>query len=484
MNQSLKKNYIYNLIYQIILIILPIITIPYLSRVLGANNIGIYSYTLSISAYFVLFGSLGISLYGKREIAYVQNDKKKYSKIFWELFLLKIISVLISLLAFYILFVYRNNPYNTFYKILVIELIANAIDISWFFQGLEDFKKIVIRNLVIKLLSLICIFTFVKSSKDLYIYYYIYVGATFLCNLSLWLYLPKYLAKIDFKKINIFKHLKGTLILFVPEIAIQVYTVLDRTMIGYIINDKSEVGFYTQGERIIKLLLTVITAMGIVMLPRIANKFSIGDKKSIDKYIYKSFNLVYFLSFPMIFGIISVSNSFVPLFFGNGYDKVVPIMQIISPIVLFIGMSNVIGVQYLLPTKQQKEYTFSVVFGAIVNFVFNYIFIRKIGAIGAAIGTVIAEFIVATTQIFFVRKELEIKKILKSFVQYFICSIIMFIFCMIIAYFVTSNLLSIIIQVIVGILVYFSCLLFIKNDFLLEIIKVVKNNFKRGEKKV
>ena len=479
MNKSVKVNYIYNLIYQIAAIIIPIITIPYISRVLGPENIGIYSFTLSISAYFILFGSLGISLYGKREIAYVQDNKEEYSKIFWELFLLKALFMLISIVIFYFTFVTGNNDYNTFYKILILELIGEVVDISWLFQGLEEFKKTVLRNLLVKTISLICIFVFVKNSNDLFIYYLIYVLSILLGNLSLWLYLPKFLVKIKFKNINIFRHLRETIIFFIPQVAIQIYTVLDRTMIGYLIVDKSEVGFYTQGEKVIKLLLTIITAMGIVMLPRIASKHSEGDTKTIKIYLNKSFNLVYFLAFPMIFGIISVTNAFVPIFFGKGYDEVIPVMNIISPILLLIGMSNVIGVQYLLPTRHQKEYTLSVIIGAIVNFISNYFLIPKYGAGGAAAGTVIAETVVTLSQIIFIRKQLDIKKIILSAWQYLLASFMMFPIIYVIGRHIDNNMLSIVTQVILGGIIYVGILLLLKNKFILEYINIFKKMIRR-----
>ena len=470
--KSITKNYIYNLIYQVLVLILPLVTTPYISRVLGAENIGIYSYTLSIVTYFILFGSLGVALYGQREIAYYQKDKKKYSIIFWEIVILRAITMTISLLLFYLIFV-NGNQYQIYYKILILELIGNCIDISWFFQGLEEFKKTVIRNMIIKLISVISIFTFVKSQNDLKIYFWIYVLSTSIGNASLWLYLPKFLTKVKIKEIHLFRHLKPTLGLFIPQIAVQVYTVLDRTMIGAIISDKSEVGFYDQSQKIIKLLMTIITSLGTVMLPRIANTFASGEKEKINNYMKRSFNMVFLLAFPMIFGIISVSKAFVPIFFGDGYDKVAILMKVISPIILFIGLSNVTGTQYLLPTKRQKEYTISVIIGAITNFIMNACLIWKFGAIGASIGTVIAEFTVTAVQLYFVRNDFNFKQIIKISKNYVVSSIAMFIVCIIIGSVVKSNMISIIIQVIFGVGIYGVCLLALKDEFVNIIIKKV-----------
>ena len=471
--KSVAKNYIYNLSYQILVIIIPLITTPYISRVLGAENIGIYSYTLSISAFFILFGSLGIALYGKREIAYHQKNKEEYSKIFWEILILRMILMSISLVIFYFSFVTKEQ-YQIYYRILMLEILANCVDISWFFQGLEEFKKTVIRNMIVKVISIVCIFVFVKDKNDLTKYFLIYVLSILLGNISLWFYLPKFLTKVKLKYLKIWRHIKPTLYLFIPQIAIEVYTLLDRTMIGAIISDKSEVGFYDQSQKIIKMLLTMITSLGTVMLPRIASNFASGKKKKIAKYLKKSFNMVFFLSFPMIFGIISVSSIFVPKFFGEGYGKVAILMNVISPIILFIGLSNVIGTQYLLPIKRQKEFTISVVCGAIINFIINISLIWKFGAIGASIGTVIAELTVAMVQIFFIRKDFKIINIIKSSKNYLFSSIIMFIVCLVIKSIVRKPYFSMALQCSLGCIIYLVILILLEDKFLFEILDRIK----------
>lgn len=471
--KSVAKNYIYNLSYQILVIIIPLITTPYISRVLGAENIGIYSYTLSISAFFILFGSLGIALYGKREIAYQQKNKEEYSKIFWEIFLLRTILMSISLVIFYFSFVTKEQ-YQIYYRILMLEILANCADISWFFQGLEEFKKTVIRNMIVKVISIVCIFVFVKDKNDLTKYFLIYVLSILIGNISLWLYLPKFLVKVKFRQLKIWRHIKPTLYLFIPQIAIEVYTLLDRTMIGTIISDKSEVGFYDQSQKIIKMLLTMITSLGTVMLPRIASNFANGKKNKIRKYMEKSFNMVFFLSFPMIFGIISVSSIFVPKFFGEGYGKVAILMNVISPIILFIGLSNVIGTQYLLPTKRQKEFTISVVCGAIINFIINISLIWKFGALGASIGTVVAELTVTLVQFYFVRKDFKIIRIIKSSRNYLLSSLLMFIVCLVIKSVVRKPYFSMALQCSLGCIIYFVILILLEDKFLFDIINRIK----------
>lgn len=467
--KSISKNYLYNLFYQILTLILPFITTPYLARALGAEAIGIYSYTLSIATYFVLFGTLGTFMYGQREVAYVQNDKEKRSIVFWEIVLLRIITMIISITIF--LFTYANyGDYKIYYRILIIELISQCIDISWFFHGLEEFKKTVTRNAIVKIIFIVCIFIFVKTPEDLVKYILIVTASNLLGNLSLWLYLPKYINKIKIKNLKVFRHLKPTIMLFIPQIAMQIYTVLDRTMIGYIIEDKAEVGFYEQAQKIVKLLLTIVTSLGTVMVPRMASTYAKGDNEQLKKYMYNSFRFVFILAFPIMAGLLLVSSEFVPIFFGEGYERVIILINVILPIILFIGLSNILGTQYLLPTKKQKQFTISVTIGAIVNFILNLFAIKKYGALGASITTTIAEFVVAAIQFYFVRDIIKIKSVLKLSKNYVLSTIIMFV----VVYFTgmiikLDGVILIITKIIEGCIIYAVMLFILKDEFCYQI---------------
>lgn len=480
--KSISRNYIYNLSYQILLIFLPLITTPYVSRVLGAENIGIYGYTLSIVTYFILFGALGISMYAQREIAYVQNDIQKRSKIFFEIVIFRIITMAISIIIYYIFFV-KGPKYQLYYFIFIIELISTCFDISWFFQGLEEFKKTVLRNIVVKLLSFACILIFVKNENDLYVYILIYVLSNIIGNLSLWLYLPKYIQKVKINTLEILKHLKPTLWLFIPQIAMQIYTVMDKTMIGYIIVEKSEVGFYEQAQKIIKLCITIVTSLGLVMVPRMANTFACGDKAKLKEYMCNSFRFVYFLAFPIIIALICISSKFVPIFFGEGYEKVAILINIISPIILFIGISNITGTQYLLPTKKQKSFTISVTAGAIINFILNMFLIKRIGAIGASIATVIAEATVTIFQLYSIKNEFKVKEFIILGKNNFISSIVMAIPIILLSYFIKQPIICLITQVGVGFIVYIGFLFILKDEIIINIQKKIKKEYKRKWKK-
>lgn len=476
--KSVAKNYAYNLTYQILTLILPFITTPYISRVLGSEGIGIYGFTYSVASYFILFGSLGVALYGQREIAYAQENVEKRMKTFVEIVLFRTITMVIATIIYLVFFMVKGE-YSVYYRILVFELLAAAFDISWFFQGLEEFKKTVIRNIAVRLISVTLIFVFVKTKEDLIKYFLIYSLADFIGNLSLWLYLPKYFKGQKIKDIAIYRHIVPILLLFVPQISNQVYNSLDKTMIGKIITDKKEVGYYEQAQKVIRLLITIVTSLGVVMIPKMASTFASGDKEKVKDYLKRSFNFVFFLSFPLMFGIISISKEFVPIFFGKGYDKTIILINIISPIVLLMGIANVIGTQYLLPTKKQKEYTISVTVGLIVNFILNWILINLWDSVGASIATVISQLVVDLLQIRNIRYEISFKELLKLSIKYLLSGIVMFIACLIVKQFITAgNFVSMVVQIIVGVIVYFGMLLVLKDEFLfmflnrgLEIIK-------------
>lgn len=470
---SIKKNYIYNMFFEVLKIVLPLITTPYLSRVLGAENIGIYSYTLSITTYFILFGTLGIQMYGQREIAFLQEKKHERSKTFFEILIMRFVTMGLSMILFYISFC-KNSQYGVYYKILFLEIIAYSLDISWYFQGLEEFKKTVIRNSLIKIISVICIFVFVKTKENLIQYFFIYVFSNLFGNITLWFYLPKSVEKIELKELEVFRHLKPTVALFIPQIAVQIYTVLDKTMIGSIIDDKKEVGYYEQAQKSIKLLLTIATSLGTVMVPRMANTFANGDKEKLKEYMNRSFHFVLMLAFPLMFGITSIANKFVPIFYGSGYDKVVYLLIMISPILVAIGLSNVIGTQYLLPTKQQKKYTISVVCGAFVNFTLNLALINTWKSIGASVATVIAEFFVTGVQFYLTRKDIRLKEVLEISKKYFIASIFMFMVSYWIGLLIYNDFISIVIQVCVSAFVYFGLLILMKDKLVFEGIGMVK----------
>lgn len=482
-NTSVKKNYIYNLLYQMLIIILPLVTTPYLARTIGSNGSGIYGYTISIVTYFVLFGTLGVSMYGQREIAYVRDDEYKRSKLFKEIIIFRLITMLISIITFIILFTI-SNKYSLYYRILILELIANIMDITWFFQGMEDFKRTVIRNFIVKILGLISIFLFVKHPSDTWIYILIYSSTNLIGNLSLWFYVPKYLIKVPFKKLNIKKNIKPVLGLFIPQVAMQVYLVLDKTMIGMITHDMDEVGNYEQSQKIIKTALIFVTALGTVVVPRIANNMAKNKLEEVQKRIDRSYSYMWFMAIPLTLGFLSCSSMIVPWFLGAGFEKSVLLMQIGSLLILAIGLNNITGVQYLIPSKKQNLYTKSVCIAAVINFTLNIILISFYKSTGAIIASVIAEFSIVIIQYFDVRKSIKINMFNMETVKCIVSGLIMFGVVMLIKPFFKPTVLSTLIIAAIGALVYMLVLFILKYKILNEIKVLVINKIKsiRGDR--
>ncbi|AJA46760.1 putative O-antigen transporter [Clostridium pasteurianum DSM 525 = ATCC 6013] len=478
MSKSIAKNFIYNLLLQIVTLFMPLITVPYVSRILGKEGIGIYSYTLSIVQYFVILGTLGVSMYGNRQIAYVRDNKQEMSKTFWSITFLKIITTSISLLAYILLFGF-NKTYGYIYLIQAINIIAAMIDISWLYMGLEDFKKTVTRNLFVKILGVVCIFIFVKDYQDLNKYIIINVLMTFIGNLVMWIYIPSTVSNIKIKLTDIVKHIVPTVQLFIPQIAIQIYAVLDKTMLGTLV-DAGEVGLYEQSQKIIMLALGLVTSLGVVMLPRMSNTFANGDGKKMNEYLNKSLQAVSYVSIPMAVGLAAVSNEFVSWFFGKDFSPVSYLMIILTPILFFIAISNVLGIQYLLPSSRTKEFTISVTIGAVINVILNFILIPQYKAIGTCIATVVAEFIVTLIQYTYLRKNIKKKNLFKSIVKYTVSSMIMFILVRIIGIYMESKIITTIIQGIVGSITYLILLSLLKEETNLTIIRFIVSKFKKG----
>jgi len=283
------KNYLYNAFYQVFILLVPLITIPYLARVLGPTGVGINSYTNSIIQYFILFGSIGVDLYGNRQIAFVRGDKVRLTQTFYEIFIMRVITICIAYAAF-IVFLMFTHEYKNYYLAQSLSIIAAAFDISWFFMGVENFAVTVFRNLLIRIVTLICIFSFVKSSADLYIYILILSVSLLLGNMSLFPSLHRYINRPNFKGLHITRHLMPSIILFVPQIATQIYLVLNKTMLGSMISVRAA-GYFDQSDKIVKMVLAIVTATGTVMLPHVANAFANGEHKRFIHIFIKVFRL-------------------------------------------------------------------------------------------------------------------------------------------------------------------------------------------------
>ena len=451
---KLKSNFIYDGAYQILILIIPFITTPYIARVIGADGSGIYSYTYSIVSYFMMFALLGMNNYGNREVSKVKDDKEKLNHTFSSIYYLQLL-VTICVLAIYLIYVFQfNSKYFSIELIQMIYIISVAFDINWLFCGLQEFKITVTRSAVTKIITLALIFLFVKSENDLINYILILAITTLFNQAILWTFLRK--ENIKFVKVNkkdIFKHLKPTLILFIPVIAVSVYKVMDKIMIGKIAT-VTEVGYYEYSEKMLNIILAVVSALGTVTLPQMTYLYSQKKFDEYNKIFNKSIEFIFFLVFPVIFGFLATADDLVFYYLGSEFSKSSILLKILSISLLFSPVASIVRMQLLIPRNKDKEYIISVILGAIINFALNWLLIIKLQSIGAAISTVIAEFIVCIMQLYYVRKDLNIKEWLNFISEFFITSLIMFIIVYVIKNIIEIRLLRLIIQICVGIIVY------------------------------
>lgn len=476
---NIKKNFLLSMMYEVLCIITPFITAPYASRILGASNIGIYSYTNSIVMYFSLFAVLGTAQYGQREIARTRDNKELNSKLFWEIELLSIFTSLITLI-FWFIFVIFQTEYRIYYIILTLSILAKMFDISWFYKGLEEFKYTVGRNFCVRLFGIVCLFLFVKSPKDLWIYFLFHTAFDFLGNITMWITIPKFLNRISIKELKILPHFKSTLTYFVPAIATSIYTVLDKTLLGLITKDTIENGYYEQATKLVNIVKTLcFSSLNSIMGSRISYLFEQNAIDEIKNKITLSLNFILFMSIGSTFGLIGIARNFVPLFYGQGYEPVIQILQLLSFILIITGISTCLTYMYYVPGGLRKLNNKFVIIGAIVNFILNIILIPKLTSIGAVIATLIAEGIIAILLIVYSNKFVTFKKLFFISIKKLVAGITMMFILYTLSLLKLSPFYLLVSQLITGVITYICILLLLKDSIVIIVYDKIKNKISK-----
>ncbi|MEZ7616186.1 flippase [Streptococcus sp. 27098_8_73] len=416
------KNYAYNLSYQLLVIILPIITTPYVTRVFSSDDLGIYGYFNSIVTYFILLATLGVANYGTKEIS---GNRKEIKKNFWGIYTLQFGAALLSILLYILLCMGISTMQNPVAYILGLSLVSKGLDISWLFQGLEDFRKITARNITVKLVGVSAIFLFIKSASDLYLYVFLLTAFELLGQLSMWVPAREFIGKPHFDLGYAKHHLKPIILLFLPQIAISLYVTLDRTMLGALASTR-DVGIYDQALKLVNILLTLVTSLGSVMLPRVSSLLSKGDHKAVNKMHELAFLIYNLVIFPIIAGILIVNDDFVQFFLGKDFQDARYAISIMIFRMFFIGWTNIMGIQILIPHNKNKEFMVSTTVPAILSVGLNLLFLPKLGYVGAAIVSVLTESLVWGIQLFFTRVYLKEVPIIGSMAKIILASAIMF----------------------------------------------------------
>ncbi len=476
---DLGKNYIFNLIVTLIEAIIPIITTPILSRILMPDGIGIYSYTFSIVTMFMLTGGLGTATHAQRIIAMDSDNKDKYSKVFYEIFFLRVIFLGISLILFLVI-ASIYTEYRLFLLLQIPYFISAILDIEWLYQGLEKFKNIALKNGIFKILGVVLIFLFISKKEDLWLYILILSSTQLLGNLSLWLKLKKIVAKVNLKELNLKKHLKEVMVYFVPTIAYQFYALIDKVILGAF-SSEEETGFYEQANKIINMCMMFLNAYTLVIRSRMAYLFAKKDVKAINQNIDLSIRFILLIALPISFGIICVSFDFVPFFFGMDYDKVKYLLIILAPIILIISLRSCIESIIFTPFGLQAKSNIGQVCAAIFNCIATLLLIPWLGSYGAAISSILAELIILVYFIVYCwkHKYLKVSSIFKLSYKSIISALIMLISVFGFGFVLRNvlelkNYLCFIIEVVLGVLIYFIALLLLKDELLMQILSQIK----------
>ena len=389
-----------------------------------------------------------------------RSQVSRVDTVFSEIFFFQLCTSLISLILYFLLlwFVLPNK------LLAVCELlyIASAFfDINWLFCGLEDFKSTAIRSVFVKMISTMLIFAFVKVENDLVIYALICSGMFLMSNFTLWPMLKKHkihLVRCGFH--DIFKHLKGICVLFIPLLGVSLYKYMDKLMLG-IISGNVEVGLYESAEKLINVPVSLIAALGSVMLPRISNLMGNGKKEDCEKYMRISILFAVALSTAMACGIVAISGEFVPLFYGGGYDKCEPLIALLMLSTVFLAVGNVVRTQFLIPGNFDKVFILSIFLGAIVNLVLNSLLIPAFDSVGASVATVFAEIAVCGYQVCFLRKHMRILGYLFESLPFVVCSIVMMLVVSRVSFSVGESFVDLILKIGLGCIVYGILLFFI-----------------------
>lgn len=417
------KDIFYNAIYQVFLIVLPLLTIPILSRRIGSTGLGIYGYVFSISQFLMTVIAVGMNPFRIRNIAKSRKDKKALSLQFWNIYFIQFL-IGLSVSFLYIAYIYFFDvKYKNLYLIQLIFIVGLTLDISWFFQGIEEFSKVVIRNTVIKLSSVLLIIIFVSTKDDLWIYVFITSITNFLGSLVFWLSIHGKVGKPLFNS-NVFKQLwKPAFIILTPQLFMQVYTTLDKTIVGYFV-DPTELSYYDQSQKIARIILAVLTSITIVMLPKISKAQAEGKSENILVYTKKSFDYTIIIALILFSVVFINTKEFVPWFFGENFKPMTINMLISCLIIVVSPIGGVFANQFAIAIEKDKEYAYPMIIGAIVSIIGNVAFVPTYGAVAATIVLVVVELLVFFFRVFFVRKEIKISYFFgKNVILFFIVNL-------------------------------------------------------------
>lgn len=473
---SLKTNALFNVLYKTLNVFFPLIYTTYIARVLLASGVGRVSYAQNIVQYFTMLAALGIPNYGIREIAKAKNDILKAKKVFSELLIINALSTTFCVVAYYA-FV-NINPYFRdnilLYNICGLHILFGYINVDWFYQGEEEYRYIAIRSFLVKLIAVACIFLFVKDKNDCEIYALIYAFSLGANNIFNIIHLKKYKINIQFFNLKILRHIKPIFVLLSTNVAIELYTMLDTTMLGIICSEE-EVGYYTNAIKLVRILIIIVTAMSGVLLPRLSFDAANGDSHNGEKIVNKVFHIMLFMFLPIGLGVFLTADNLIPLLFGRDFLAAVPTLKIASLLIYTLGFSNLFGTQIMLAYGAEKELLFATVIGGLSNIIMNYFLIPLYQQNGAAVASVVSELLVTIMTYFFSRKYIKIKINFHEIAKSIFAVILMSITVMRMQRYIKNPLTNLVLSIGIGCVVYLGVNIIWKNRSLIDLKRSMKH---------
>lgn len=461
MNKKLIENFFYQSSYQLLLIILPIISVPIVSKALGPSGIGTYNYTYSIVNYFVLVAGLGLANYAVREISFVQDNKMKLSQKFWEI---QIFNLFVST---FVLLVYLVFSFFVEKRLLFIVqglvVLATLFDISWFFQGIEEFKRVTIMNTVIKLFSFLLIILFVRKSSDLLLYTIIQSTSILLSSILFWFALGKRIEFVKVSRLEVTSHFKPALNFFILKVASTVFINFNKTLLG-IFSTMSAVGLFSNSLTLITMVGSLINAMNTVLLPRMSALQSKKNENALIVALSKSLHIQLYFTIPLMFGIIAVTPKMIQWFFGTSFSDMTSLVPILAPLVVFQSLHQGIANQYLVPKNEMKSYNLTMIIGTIINVILGVILIPLFHYYGAAISFLVGQIVLTVSRSYVLIKKTSFCFNLKSILIYLLSGLIMLLVIILLTSDMSSHFITTVFQGFIGIIFYFSFTTVLKQN--------------------
>ena len=473
---SIKNNVVLNYINTLASIVFPLITFPYAARILLPEGIGLVNFQNSIIGYITLLSSLGIPLYAVREVARVRDNIEERNRVTVEIALL---SLILAAGGYVIVFavgelVPQIYAHLSLFYILSLSILFTALGVSWFYTAIEDFKFITIRGLIIRCLFVVALFVFVRSKDDLLIYGVVVVGSTVGNNIINFFHLRKFINifKIDWSKLNIFRHLKPSLSIFVLNLSISLYVQLNPVMLGFL-SDNIQVGYFTAGSKLSNIILSVVTSMATVLIPHVSNMIQVHYTEKYKQLLTKVYHYYMALAIPFTIGLIVLSVPLTLVICGKSFYDASYVTAITAPVIIFISITNIIGMQVLYPYGKENYVTYSTIGGAVINLVVDIPLILLWGSKGAAISTVCAEFTVLLIQVRLGKGYVPFKYIDKNIILYSVSAVIMGIVVFLVRGLFENPIIQLLVPTFIGIVIYSFILYYKKEDILFSILRYI-----------